>query len=153
MRHALMVHILRDIEGQNEVHRLVLKAMETALTLLKAEGLDSELAAKAVRRFRKNRQHFRSQHNALPSKNELCATQSTSSNNLKSAFSIQKATTTLTTAIHTPDNLIIIGGDVLQEASPLKAYGTTSCENRPPLTSTQRFSPPDGLDLIAAIRT
>ena len=126
MRHALMVHILRDIEGQNEVHRLVLKAKETALTLLKAEGLDSELAAKAVRRFRKNRQHFRSQHNALPSKNELLRNaiyvleqSEIRLLNSKSDDDLDYSDT------DTPDNLIIIGGDVLARGLTVEGIRTT----------------------------
>lgn len=157
--HAMMIHIIRDIDGQVEVLRLVTLAKSMALKVLQSDSEENQTwKAKLIRRFRKNRQKFRSQHNSLPPLVEL----------------LSKAVEVLCTAEirllnsesddqldyadpGTPTNLILVGGDVLARGLTIEGLRTTLFLREPSsalidstLQSARWFGPHKGdIDLIS----
>ena len=127
MRHAMMVHVIRDLLGQDEVLRLVTKAKEEVIKLLAsdADKTDSRVLS-AIRRFRKNRQYFRTEHAALPQMNDIVS---------NALHVLQRSEIRLLNSQSedeldyedddTPDNLILIGGDVLARGLTIEGLRTT----------------------------
>jgi hypothetical protein len=127
MRHAMMVHIIRDLLGQDEVLRLVTKAKEEVIKLLAsdADNTDSRVLS-AIRRFRKNRQHFRTEHAALPSMDEIV----TNALHVLQRSEIRLLNSQSADELDyedddTPDNLVLIGGDVLARGLTIEGLRTT----------------------------
>ena len=126
-RHSMMVHICREIKGQAEVYRLVNLAKTDALQrLTKAQLGPEELVEQSITRFRTNRRKLRMQHSRIPNKSNL----------LEKAIEVlnQSAMRLLNSASddtldyedpETPDNLIIIGGDILSRGLTIEGLRTT----------------------------
>lgn len=125
MRHSMMVHIIRDLLGQDEVLRLVTKAKEEVIKLLTLDVTDNRVLS-AIRRFRKNRQYFRTEHAALPPINELI----TNALHVLQRSEIRLLNSQSADKLDyedddTPDNLILIGGDVLARGLTIEGLRTT----------------------------
>lgn len=159
MRHAMMVHIIRDLAGQDEVHRLVVDAKAKALSLLKSDDDDTDdIISNALRRFRKNRQYFRTEHATLPPIDEIMANAlhvlQISEIRLLNSESDDKLDYN---DPDTPDNLILIGGDVLARGLTVEGLRTTVFLREPStpvidsaLQSARWFGPHKGdQDLIS----
>jgi len=127
LRHAMMVHIIRDLLGQDEVYRLVLLAKARAIKLLeKARTEDCEIVRSIIARFRQNRQKLRSEHLSLPQKSVLLGNAlnvlDTSELRLLNSKSDDKLDYD---DPKTPNNLIVIGGDVLSRGLTIEGLRTT----------------------------
>ena len=126
-RHSMMVHICREIKGQEEVYRLVKSARKTALKHIKASLKESvKQVDDRISRFRSNRRKLRMQHSRIPNRDIL----------LDKAISVLNDSTMklLNSASddnldyedpETPDNLIIIGGDILSRGLTIEGLRTT----------------------------
>ena len=159
MHHAMMVHIIRDLAGQSEVQRLVVDAKSEALAMLNPEGGNhDQIVLDALRRFRKNRQYFRTEHTSLPPFAEIMS-------NALHVLQISEVRLLNSESDDeldyndpsTPDNLILIGGDVLARGLTVEGLRTTVFLREPStpvidsaLQSARWFGPHKGdQDLIS----
>jgi hypothetical protein len=69
MRHSMMVHVVREIQGQKEMHRLVKIALRTSIKML-VKALETEVneVNSCIAQFRAKRIDLRPQAERLPSK-------------------------------------------------------------------------------------
>lgn len=127
MRHSMMVHIIRDLAGQDEVHRLIIDAKARAISLLNHGGSEyDDTVLNSLRRFRKNRQYFRTEHASLPPFNEIIvnALQVLQISEIRLLNSESDDELNYNDP-ETPDNLILIGGDVLARGLTVEGLRTT----------------------------
>ncbi|MDC0655336.1 Z1 domain-containing protein [Candidatus Poseidoniaceae archaeon] len=127
LRHAMMVHIIRDLLGQDEVYRLVVLAKAKAIELLEqAKNEECAIVRSIIARFRQNRQKLRSEHISLPRKSVLLENAlnvlDTSELRLLNSRSPDKLDYD---DPKTPNNLIVIGGDVLSRGLTIEGLRTT----------------------------
>ena len=126
-RHSMMVHICREIKGQEEVFRLVKNAKKTALKYLKKSTNGTvKIVDNRINRFRINRRKLRMQHSRIPNRDELldkafCVLNDSSMKLLNSSSDDNLDYEDP----DTPDNLIIIGGDILSRGLTIEGLRTT----------------------------
>ena len=126
-RHSMMVHICREIKGQAEVYRLVNLAKTEALErLAKAQSGDEQLVDQSIKRFRTNRRKLRMQHSRIPNRTKLLlkAVQVLNESAMRLLNSASDDTLDYEDTT-TPDNLIIIGGDILSRGLTIEGLSTT----------------------------
>ena len=126
-RHAMMVHICREIKGQQEVFRLVEEARKQALSRLKASlTSEDDLVKKSRSRFTTNRRKLRMQHARIPRKSKLFpkAIEVLETSSMRLLNSASEHTLDYDDE-EIPDNLIIIGGNILSRGLTIEGLHTT----------------------------
>ncbi len=127
----MMVHIIRDLAGQDEVHRLVVDAKAKALSLLKSDDDDTDDIISLLFVVSARTDNI-SERSMQPS---LQLTKSWRMPHMLQISEIRLLNSESDDKLDyndpdTPDNLILIGGDVLARGLTVEGLRTTVfCEN------------------------
>jgi hypothetical protein len=158
-RHSMMVHVIREIDGQNEVYRLVEKAKRAVRQMLNsARVAPVDIVDESISRFRSNRIELRPEHIKMPSKADIieAAINVVKTSDLRLLNSRSDDVLDYDDP-NTPDNIIAIGGDILSRGLTIEGLRTTYFIRQPSkpvidstLQSARWFGPlRDDKDLIS----
>ena len=131
--HSAMVHICREIRGQREVVRLVKAATTSALRRIdKAESGIEPTIDDAIHRFRENRTALRSSAAAFPDRSDLLALarEVIESSEIR-LLNFESDDDLDYDDPEFPDNIIVIGGNLLSRGLTIEGLRTTYFVHQP----------------------